>query len=632
MKNQRWLALQMLAFALVLALGGVLTTAQDTATVGTFEETDCPFEVGAGAPAPICGYVTVPEEHANPDGPTIRIAVAIYNSGNSEATPLVMAQGGPGGSTLDLFGESAAGVTAIFAAARDVVLIEQRGTLYSEPSLTCPELNDLTLEILDADLSVEEVSERENAAIRACADRLESEGVNFGAFDSVENAADVPLIMDSLGYTGQFNYYGVSYGAMLAQHVLRDHGDRVRAAIIDAVAPLEVNFMTEVGLSAQRAFDEIFAACAASPDCSAAFPDLETVFFDTIESLNAEPATVTITDPETGDERELTLDGNTFLSIVFAATYSFPLQMPNVIYNAADGNFIFIETIGGDLLLDRSMAFAMQASVLCAEDGQEYGPDDIRTEGVNPLVDDVLNTAWSQYPMLCENVFTVEALPASTDEPVTTDVPVLALSGQFDPITPPSYAEGAIVNMSNVYNFTFPNVGHGVLFGGGFCAFELMGAFLNDPTIEPDATCIDAISLNFTVLVQHPSGDFALPIPNGWEDNSEGEISLFVDPETGAEVYGVSTEANEDFQVGVDEALAATLGEGFAGQLVQIDESLPGTPQYIYVTPSEIVLVVASQNDAGTVQANIVIVASQAALQQIVPELNSIILDVQFID
>ncbi len=53
----------------------------------------------------ICGYLTVPEQHNQPDGPTIQLAVAIIKSQdpNPKSDPLFVAQGGPGGSTIETY-------------------------------------------------------------------------------------------------------------------------------------------------------------------------------------------------------------------------------------------------------------------------------------------------------------------------------------------------------------------------------------------------------------------------------------------------------------------------------------------------------------------------------------------------
>jgi hypothetical protein len=49
-----------------------------------------------------CGMVTVPEDHANPDGPKIKLAVAIVHSTSPDPAPdpVLFIVGGPGGSAL----------------------------------------------------------------------------------------------------------------------------------------------------------------------------------------------------------------------------------------------------------------------------------------------------------------------------------------------------------------------------------------------------------------------------------------------------------------------------------------------------------------------------------------------------
>ncbi|OQY86873.1 MAG: hypothetical protein B6D41_12890, partial [Chloroflexi bacterium UTCFX4] len=98
-----------------------------------------------------CGYVSVPEFHSQPDGKQIKLAVAILPSDASDARDaFVVAQGGPGGSTLDtfakFFGDNYFPALKTLRAERDIVLYDQRGTLYAQPSLKCPEELALTLQ------------------------------------------------------------------------------------------------------------------------------------------------------------------------------------------------------------------------------------------------------------------------------------------------------------------------------------------------------------------------------------------------------------------------------------------------------------------------------------------------------
>jgi pimeloyl-ACP methyl ester carboxylesterase len=73
--------------------------------------------------------------------------------------------------------------------------------------------------------------------------------------------------------------------------------------------------------------------------------------------------------------------------------------------------------------------------------------------------------------------------------PVVSDIPALVLSGEFDPITPPEWGRAVAADLSNSFFFEFPTVGHGVI-RSDTCARDMALAFLNDPTTEPDSSCM----------------------------------------------------------------------------------------------------------------------------------------------
>ena len=69
--------------------------------VPRFEKTDCWFKEPLGRDVE-CGWLIVPEDHAKPDGKTIKLAVARFKSDASkpEPDPVIYLEGGPGGSPL----------------------------------------------------------------------------------------------------------------------------------------------------------------------------------------------------------------------------------------------------------------------------------------------------------------------------------------------------------------------------------------------------------------------------------------------------------------------------------------------------------------------------------------------------
>ena len=296
MKILTTIAALLVALSAQSALAGPIVQARSAA----FAPTDCaalvklPFGRAPGADFE-CGYLKVPAQHSLPAGPTIELAVVILKSTSRspQPDPLVMAQGGPGGSTIDTY--AALLLDSPLRAERDIVLFDQRGTLHSRPALMCPESIELTLRTLEQDLSSEEENRLSDEALLACHARLLREGVNLAAFDSIENAADVEALRVALGYN-MINLYGVSYGTLLALHVLRDSPGGLRSVILDSVVPPQVNFLAQAARSENRALTEFFGACAADARCNAAFPDLERVFYEQVQQLDRTPARVPMTD------------------------------------------------------------------------------------------------------------------------------------------------------------------------------------------------------------------------------------------------------------------------------------------------------------------------------------------------
>jgi len=89
-----------------MAATGASAIAQ-TSGSGAWTDVNCnEFEVEPSAANEVlCGYVTVPVRHANPNGPSIQLATVILsaNGTDHQPDPLFLAQGGPGGSTIDGF-------------------------------------------------------------------------------------------------------------------------------------------------------------------------------------------------------------------------------------------------------------------------------------------------------------------------------------------------------------------------------------------------------------------------------------------------------------------------------------------------------------------------------------------------
>lgn len=515
MKQFRLLRVLCLVGLLVLVTRPVQAQRTGQTFEPTFIQAPCMFEL-SGQQAPeeigvVCGYVTVPEQHAIPDGPTIEIAVAIIpvqatsteEAGIPEAAadPLFVAQGGPGGSTISFFGEAILEYGDFADIGREVVLIEQRGTYYSKPNLLCIDEEIALLdELLEAiDLTDEQYEQRALASEQACRNRLLDEGVNLAAYNSLENAADMETVRQALGYE-IFNFYGVSYGTLLGLHLMRDYPEHVRSVILDAVVPTQTPFLAETARSSDRAFDELFDTCAADEECAAAFPNLEERFYKLVAELNENPAPITLTDDETGRSYDTVYTGDDLISTLFSNLYvtSALSNLPLIIYQIEQGEMDYVELDLSFRIFDRTFSTGMYNSVICAED-YDMPREVSAAEGIHPFVLENKQESVDSFLQSCDR-WDVPPLDASVNLAVQSDIPTLVLSGQFDPITPPAFGETAALTLPNSYVYTLPATGHGAATDND-CAAQIVKQFLTNPSQEPVANCIDSV----------PAIDFVTP-------------------------------------------------------------------------------------------------------------------------
>ncbi|MFQ3645363.1 MAG: alpha/beta hydrolase [Anaerolineae bacterium] len=89
------------------------------------------------------------------------------------------------------------------------------------------------------------------------------------------------------------------------------------------------------------------------------------------------------------------------------------------------------------------------------------------------------------------NIWDIEAGPALENEPVVSDIPVLVMSGEYDPITPPAWGQAAADFLPNSTHFVFPGMGHGLLdVVGKPCPNTIAVQFLLDPFSPLDGSCV----------------------------------------------------------------------------------------------------------------------------------------------
>lgn len=441
---------------------------------------ECRISAGPGFPGikARCARVERPLDPTNPGGDTIKLFIAVVPalSLEPEPDPFVPVAGGPGQASSEFYAGFADAFEEI-RRKRDIVLVDQRGTGKSAP---------LTCDVDDAVISGEVSMEDSIAAARRCLKELTHDPRYFTTSVAVE---DLEAVRKLLGYPA-FNIYGVSYGTRVAQHYLRRFPNSTRTVILDGVVPPQIPLGPMIAIEAQRALDEIFARCAEDKPCDAHFPAVGEEFARLKSALIEQPVTVDLADPVTGRAQSLSFGHTELAGALRILSYhpSTVALIPLLVHDAAAGNYapLASQYLMASKSLSDALSIGMHNAVVCTEDAPFYNRDDVDRDAleatyIGPVQLDALEAICSIWPR--------GVLDEDLNQPVATDKPVLLLSGDADPITPPRFAELAAVNMSNSVHLIGADQGHGQ--AGRTCIPEIMRDFVEHARVDGlDRECV----------------------------------------------------------------------------------------------------------------------------------------------
>lgn len=331
----------------------------------------CDFEVPPVATID-CGTLDVPADRTNPDVGTVRLAFGVIRteSDDPDDVPSVYLCGGPGEDALSSIPLIYGPIYEPLALSRDLVVVDQRGTGLSEPSLACAEYS-AWVRVLDGGAAPPEIVERSGIeALDECRERLLSEGIDLSTYNSATSASDLDDLRRALGHD-QWNLYGISYGTRLALTSMRDHPDGIRSVVLDATYPIEVNLYEDVSANAERAMAAFFESCDDDTACRQRFGDLEQRFFDLVDELESRPVSITVLEPITGERRQSELDGDGLVGFLFRTLYSTSLVefVPAIIDAASAGEFGLVGYLMGAYTEQADViSLGMQLAMQCQEE------------------------------------------------------------------------------------------------------------------------------------------------------------------------------------------------------------------------------------------------------------------------
>lgn len=498
------------------------------------------------APEALCGTLEVWENRATRSGPKVPLNVVVlraFSSTPAEDAVFFLA-GGPGQAATEVAGAVLPSLARL-RPQRDLVFVDQRGTGKSNPldCLTLDEQAPLT-ELFNPKMPVDK--------LRRCLSAYQAEGIDPRLYTTSIAMDDLDEVRQALGYP-RINLVGGSYGTRAALVYLRQYGAHVRTAVLDGVAPTDMRLPLPFPRSAQRAFELLAKHCEETAACAQAFPSLAPRFEALLRTLaerpEGSPLRLQLAHPLTGalEEVEVTRDGvaQAVLSVLYSSDLSslLPLALHRAMAapappsgapssdgegserrgtaegtstkrrggrNPQDGrsagrasderpaseppeSHAAVGDLSSLLALAYTAGFRTQEtvsqgmffSVVCAEDVGNVTEAEVQAAAAGSF----LGAAYLRSIIDVCRFWPRGSVPKGYNQPVASDVPVLLLSGEVDPVTPPSSAEAAAKSLSSSRHLVVPGSGHNTL--ASPCVAKAAVRFIEEGRFDAmDTSCL----------------------------------------------------------------------------------------------------------------------------------------------
>jgi pimeloyl-ACP methyl ester carboxylesterase len=421
-----------------------------------------------------CGSFTVLEDRSRPDGRRLQLRLVVLPAlGPRQPDPVVVLTGGPGQAASE-GGAREARQLAALRSARDVVLLDQRGTGGSHPLRCTPSFPNAFGPYLGPPPPA--------AQIAACRDQLATDA-DLRRYTSLDAVDDLEELRAAEGWP-TINLVAGSYGTRVALLYMAKHPDRVRTAALQGVSPPGSANPLPFARAGQRALDALLVACAADSSCARAFPALRDELVQVLARLERQPAEVTLDRPDTGEPGVVYLTRSIFVSRLHLMLLSGALsaRVPALVHAAHGGNwrpFAELALAFGRAIHDQ-IYFGMQLSVMCSEDAPFLTPAAVAAGTAGTLqsserVDQVLAFC-AEWPW--------QRPPADFAAPVHVRVPTLVVAGELDPVTPIELAAGVAQALPLSRLVVLPQASH---VDGGDCVDSLIAQLV----VRGDALGVD---------------------------------------------------------------------------------------------------------------------------------------------
>lgn len=481
------LAMATVIFALSAAVAHALPLSSDA----------CPDPTAAAEAGITCGALEIPAAWDLPqDGaPLTMYVVRVPSLADDPAPdPVVFLAGGPG------FGASRAWRGALehpwwrsIRERRDVILVDERGSGRSTPAV-CPAQQDALRQLPRQGLADDARLAEQRRVFAACAAELRADGRGFDTYRSRHVGRDLAALRVALGVE-RWNLFGLSYGARQVLAAMEADPAGTRSVLLAGPAmPNAPAFASAAAFDASLAY--VLAQCRADAACASESVDVETRLRAVLDAFAREPWAVDGLDPASHPGGRLVVTRELAAQAIGLMLYDRQLAgtIPLLVGALERRDADVARAIGGALAGATAGNPLIAGGVPCIEARPHDDPATVAADRARAGVVG-LGAAQSD----ADHDAACGAIPATMPDPadatvIDQGVPILALVGAFDPITPPARVAAAIAGLPSARMLALPGESHRFFLNrDSTCVHRLVGAFFDAPDAPPEAACLDAL-------------------------------------------------------------------------------------------------------------------------------------------
>ena len=406
----------------------------------------CHYATEHGSYRADCGTLVVQENRHNPDSRLIALPVTRIRARSANpGVPIFRLQGGPGVTKMAFEDASR------FAGKHDVVLVGYRGVDGSS-KLDCPEVTSARAHARD--FLSEKSYRADAAAFRACAHRLQQDGVDLAGYTLPERVDDLDAARRALGYE-RIDLLSESAGTRTAMIYAWRYPQRIHRSVMIGVNPPGA-FLWDAKTTGEQ-IRRYAALCSKDASCRSRTRDLAASLHSAYEHIPGRWWFLPI--------KKGNVKSSAFWGLVNATSDGTgPLAGPNTIdtllaADRGDGSGAWLLSLMGQLVFPRAQTWGDVAAVGRSDAAYARRFFAIHADRGSVIGGPGTDLIWAGGRLL-------DAWPASPDENEYTDVQdskveTLLIGGNLDFATPPQNATRELLpHLPNGHQVVLSNLGH----------------------------------------------------------------------------------------------------------------------------------------------------------------------------